>query len=217
MPSTEPVCGDLRGSGAGDAEVGDPGAALGVDEHVLGLEVAVDDPALVRELRRLEDLADDLDRLADGQPARDQVLERGALDVLHRDPVAAVGLAAVVDADHVRVLEPRRRLRLAAEALDELRVLGEALVQELERHPAAEHRVVGEPDVGHPAARRAARRACSGRRSVVPARALISAGEHRLHQVGRDRAGDLAAEAAGAALDRHRDRHLRVLARARSR
>ena len=56
---------DLRGAGAGDAEVGDPGAALAVDEHVLRLEVAVDDPALVGEARAGEDLADDLDRLAD--------------------------------------------------------------------------------------------------------------------------------------------------------
>ena len=109
-------------------------------------------PRSCANLRPGEDLADDLDRLADREPARDQVLERGALDVLHRDPVAAVGLAAVVDADDVRVLEAGRGLRLAPEALDELGVLGEALVQELERHAAAEHRVVGEPDVGHPAA-----------------------------------------------------------------
>ena len=89
------------------------------------------------------------------QPARDQVLERGPLDVLHRDQVAAVGLAAVVDADDVRVLEPRRGLGLAPEALDELGVLGEPLVQELKRDLAAEHLVVGQPDVGHPAAARA--------------------------------------------------------------
>ena len=67
-----------------------------------------------------------------------------------------VGLAAVVDADDVRVLEAGGGLRLAAEALDELRVLGEALVQELERDLAVEHLVVGEPDVGHPARCRAA-------------------------------------------------------------
>ena len=56
--------------------------------------------------------------------------------VLHRDVVGAVELAAVVDADDVRVLKAGRRLGLAAEALDELVVLGEALVQQLQRHPA---------------------------------------------------------------------------------
>ena len=57
--------GDLRGAGAGDAEVGDPRAALAVDEHVLRLEVAVDDPALVRELAPARIWRIDLDRLAD--------------------------------------------------------------------------------------------------------------------------------------------------------
>ena len=143
---------DLRRAGAGDAEVRDPGAALAVDEDVLRLQVAMDDPVLVRELRAGEDLADDLERLADREPAADQVLERCALDVLHRDEVPTVGLAAVVHADDVLVLHPRGRLGLAAEALDELGVLGEALVQELQRDPALEHLVVGEPHVRHPAA-----------------------------------------------------------------
>ena len=145
-------------------------------------------------------------------PRVDQVLERGALDVLHRDPVAPVGLAAVVDADHVRVLEPGRGLRLAAEALDELRVLGEALVQELERDPAVEHRVVGEPDVRHPAAAEAA----DQRVAVADPLSRLersSSVEQRLHHLGRDRARDLAAEAARAALEHHRDRDLRVLGR----
>ena len=70
--------------------------------------------------------------------------------------MAPLGLAAVVHADHVRVLEPCRGLGLAAESLDELGVLGEALVQELERHAPAEHVVVGQPDIRHPAAAEAA-------------------------------------------------------------
>ena len=61
--------GDLGDAGAGDAEVGDPGAALAVDQHVLRLEVAVDDPARVGEPRAGEDLAGDLDRLVDTRPA----------------------------------------------------------------------------------------------------------------------------------------------------
>ena len=71
--------------------------------------------------------------------------------VLHRDVVGAVDVAAVEDGDYVGVLEARRRLGLAAEALDELAVLGEARVQDLERNSALQMRVVGEPDIGHPA------------------------------------------------------------------
>ena len=120
MPITEPVWVISEPPGAGDPEVGDQRPALGVDQHVLRLEVAVDDPVLVGEPRRLEDLADQRRPPARRQPALDQLLERRALDVLHRDVVGAVDLAAVEDADDVRVLEPGRRRGLAAEALDEL-------------------------------------------------------------------------------------------------
>ena len=50
--------------------------------------------------------------------------------------MAAVCDAAVEDAHHVRVLEAGGGLGLAAKALDELRVLREALMQELHRHEA---------------------------------------------------------------------------------
>ena len=61
-------------------------------------------------------------------------------------------LAAVVDRDHVRVRQRGRALRLPVEALDELLVAGVALVQDLDRDPPPEHLVLGEVDVGHPAA-----------------------------------------------------------------
>src|SRR6185312_16058050 len=51
----------------------------------------------------------------------------------------------------VLVVEPRGAARLAAEALDELGVLGEAPVQDLERDAAPELEVLGAVDVGHPA------------------------------------------------------------------
>ena len=45
--------GDLRDAGAGDPEVGDDRLALGVDDHVLRLQIAVDDPVAMGEARRL--------------------------------------------------------------------------------------------------------------------------------------------------------------------
>ena len=62
--------GHVRGAGAGDAEVGDLDAALVVDEHVLRLEVAVHDTALVREARGAQDLQDDVDRPPRAAPGR---------------------------------------------------------------------------------------------------------------------------------------------------
>ena len=85
-----------------------------------------------------------------GASLADQLLERAAREVLHRDVVRAVVGAAVVDADDVGVLEAGRRLGLAAEALDEVRVLGEAAVQQLQRDLAPELLVLGQEHVGHP-------------------------------------------------------------------
>ena len=113
----------------------------------------MDHAAPVREPRRLEDLDRDVDR-ADRVQRRllaDQLLERPARQVLHRDVVRAVERAPVVDADDVRVLEPGRGLRLAPEALDEVRVLREPAVQQLQRDLAAELLVLGQEHVGHPA------------------------------------------------------------------
>ena len=153
MPTIEPGLGHLARAGARDAEVGDLDAPLAVDDHVVRLDVAVDDPVLVRVAERGEDLARvrDRDRQRAGAARDDQLLQRAALDVLHHDVVRAVGDAAVVDRDDVRVREPGGVRRLAAEALDELLVVRVPLVEDLHRDVAAELLVLGEPDVGHAA------------------------------------------------------------------
>ena len=96
--------------------------------------------AAMREARRHQDLLGDRDRTGRVERgfARDHLLERGALAVLHRDVVGAVELAAVIDPDDVRMLKPGRRGGLAAEALDELLVLREARMQQLDRDLAPE-------------------------------------------------------------------------------
>ena len=146
-----PGLGDLRGAGAGDPEVGHPCSPLRVDQNVLRLQVAVDDAVLVRVLHARQHLADDLDCLGHRETALDQVLERRPLHVLHRDEVGPVECPTVEHPDHVRVLQPGGARSLAAEALDELLVLCEPRVQELERDTPVEQRILGAPDVRHPA------------------------------------------------------------------
>ena len=88
----------------------------------------MDDAVAVGEARRLEDLARSAPTACSGVEAGvDQLLQRAALEVLHRDVVGAVDVAAVEDGDDVGVLEARGGLGLAAEPLDELAVLGEAV------------------------------------------------------------------------------------------
>ena len=53
----------------GEAEVEDLDAAVGGEEDVLRLQVAMDDALLVRRGEAARDLDGDLDRLADGQRA----------------------------------------------------------------------------------------------------------------------------------------------------
>jgi hypothetical protein len=96
----------------------------------------VHDPALVG---RLDDLGDALEerhelrkqhRPVIGQPA----LQREALHELHRDPQKPVVLlgAKRVDMRGVGVIEPRRQLRLAQEALDLDVVAAQPVVQHLD-------------------------------------------------------------------------------------
>ena len=86
--------GHVGGAGARDPEVGDLRAPLVVDDHVVGLDVAVHDPAPVREARRLEDLDHQVDRERRVQRAvlAHDLLEVAALEELHRDVVGAVPL-----------------------------------------------------------------------------------------------------------------------------
>src|SRR4051794_35913059 len=86
----------------------------------------------------------------------DDLLERAAVDDLHRDVGRALAFAAIVDRDHVLVVEAGGMRGLATEALDELLVLGEALVEHLERDAASELLVLGAVDVGHAARSQAA-------------------------------------------------------------
>ncbi len=152
--------GHLRGALARDAEVGHLQPRLVRlhllicrDEHVVRLDVAVDDPVPVREAERLEQLLRVRDGGSDRERAarHDQLLEAAALDHLHGDVVRPLGLAAVVDGDDVRVREAGRGLRLAPEALDEEVVAGVAVVEDLDGDAAPELLVLGEVDVRHAA------------------------------------------------------------------
>ena len=95
--------------------------------------------------------------------AAQPLLERLAAHVLHGDVGGAVGAAAVVHGDDAGVVEAGRRLRLDAEALDELVVGGQPRLEHLDGDQPAEALVLGEVDVGHPSA-------AERRDDAVPAR-----------------------------------------------
>ena len=139
--------------GLGDAEVRQLHAALGGDEDVARLDVAVDETGLVGVVERGGHRSPDHERLVDAQPPGlvQEVAQRAPGDQLHDHRSPAVGLDGVVDADDVRVVQPGGGDGLPPEALDHDRVVGQGCLEQLDRDLAIERRVGGHPHLAHAA------------------------------------------------------------------
>ncbi len=136
---------------AREPEIGDARPAVLADQDVVRLDVAVDEPLLVRRREAAAGLDPRDER---GLPRAGllaaQVAERPAVDELHRHEHAPLVLADLVDGDDVRVREPGHHLRLAHEAGPILGIEPPRR-DELEGDAAVELRVVGRIDDAHPA------------------------------------------------------------------
>ena len=132
----------------GDAEVGelreaDAGRRLGHHHHVLGLQVAVDDPARVRVGERVAQIRADPRHVAVRDRAGPQQLRKGSApnELRHQVDVVLVG-GQLVDADDRGMVQAGGRERLALDALS-----APALERDrLDRHLALEALVPGVPD-----------------------------------------------------------------------
>ena len=156
VPSAIPVCVIDAFSAAlfdpRDPEIGDDGDPA-LEQDVLRLDVAVDDPLEVRPFERAGHLDADAHRRVDGELpfAPDPVAQRLAAHVRHHVVQQPARVARVVEGEDVRVRELRRDRDLALEALrtDRLRHVRE---QHLERDTPIVLPVAGQKDHGHPAA-----------------------------------------------------------------
>src|SRR5687768_426402 len=125
----------------GDPEVDDArdlriGPTL--DDDVLRLEIAMDEPARVRVIETVKELTDDVHRTRALECRRQQGVERRPRRELHDQIRDAVEVAEVDDADDILMREPSRELRFALEATQQLRVLDEPRMQQLDRKPTWE-------------------------------------------------------------------------------
>src|SRR5262249_25285285 len=158
-PPPPPPPGGGRGGGGG-APPPPPGGGGGGgggggprQQHVRRLQVPVDHAALVGVLHRPRQRLDQLGRLARRRRAGGKaVVQAAALHVGHREVRRPLVLADLVDRHDVRVVQLRRRLGLAAEALP-LRLAGQLAVEDhLHRDGAVEADLAGLPDHAHAAA-----------------------------------------------------------------
>ena len=102
---------------------------------------------------RLGDLLRDRQRVGEcDRTTRDAIGERRPLDQFHDERADAVRFFQPVDVRDVGMVQRFERLRLALEAGDALRIAGERLGQDLDRHVAIELRVARAIHFAHAAA-----------------------------------------------------------------
>ena len=90
----------------GEAEIEHLDRAIGADDHVGRLEVAVDDAARVRRDEGVRDGDRNPERLVEAHSlAWNERIQALAADILHHDEVVPVGRLDLVDRDDVRVIE----------------------------------------------------------------------------------------------------------------
>jgi hypothetical protein len=153
------VC--ARERGLCDAEVSYFDASVGREEHVCRFDVTVNDAASMCIRQGVAHGAPDGYRSVRRQrplPLQD-VRERAARAVLHNDEMTfrrtgPILRARVVSGHDVCMCQPGGGQSLAAEALDELRIVRELRMKNLHRDRARQHFVAGAPDLPHAAARK---------------------------------------------------------------
>ena len=138
----------------GKAEIGYADVALAVEHHVGRLEIAVQHAALVRRGKPGANLARDVDRLVllDAPDSSDQRGEILAVDVLHCQEAAAVGLAEVVEPADILVRHLSGDAQLVVKLGQRRRTVRGALGEEFQRDGMIEREIFGAVHLTHPAA-----------------------------------------------------------------
>src|SRR5205814_544887 len=96
----------------GETEVEDLHLTLGGQHDIGRLQIAMDDPFLVRRLERVDDLAGDREGIGEWDGARNQSLrQRFAIDELEDKKSRAARFLEAVDGRDVRMIQRREELR----------------------------------------------------------------------------------------------------------
>jgi hypothetical protein len=138
-----------RINGVSDSEVSHHSFA-GFQQDVLGLEIAVNDPVLVRTRQRGEDMLRDADGFTQGQlPLTGESLpERLALDIGHRIPELARSFTGIEQGNNVRMLQASDNPDFLNKTFSTQDV-GQVAPKNLEGYQSIMLQVVREIDRGH--------------------------------------------------------------------
>ena len=110
----------------------------------------MNDSLFVRRFERVRDLLRSRQRFSDGdRPARDTLLQVLALDEFHDEGAHTAGLFQAVDVGNVGMVEGGERVRFAGESREPIRIIGEGVGQNLQRHVAMELGVAGSIHLPH--------------------------------------------------------------------
>jgi hypothetical protein len=114
------------------------------------LQIAVDDPLLVRRFERVSDLLRDRQRARQrNRSVRDALGQSRPFDELQHQRPLRRGRLQPVDRADVRMVERREELRLALEALQAVGIGGPYGRQDLDRDVTAQRRVARPVDLAH--------------------------------------------------------------------
>ncbi len=135
----------------GDPEVGEQHSAVGGDEDVARLHVAVHHSCLVGRIERTGNARADVDRELGAELLLlvEQLTQALAVDELHHDGLTAVVLDRVVHRHDVRMVQLGDGDRLTTESFGHDGIGREIGFQQLDRHLARERQVGAEPHLGH--------------------------------------------------------------------
>ena len=125
--------------------------AVGADQYVAGLHVAVNQTIAVGEGERSGYVGGYF-----GGPVGlqwtigpEDLSEAPSVDVLHDDEVRALLLAPVEDTHHIGMIQVGRRLGLASKPLHKIGISGEFVEQDLDSHRTIQKEIAREKDIGH--------------------------------------------------------------------
>ena len=137
----------------GQAEVGDAGLIRRINEDIGGLEVPVQDAVLMGVVHRLGNGLEVSRRAFGGQRSlADDLRQRAAFDIVHREVVLALVDTDLVDGDDVRMLQVGDGLGFGLEALHDFGLGELAGEHQLYRNDAVETLLTGLIDDTHAAA-----------------------------------------------------------------